>query len=85
MASTTESLDLMVPGRTFFAVTPHDSTDFTTNARSLYIGVTGDVTAVALDGTSATFVAVPAGSILPIRCKRVNATGTDADSIVGLT
>lgn len=73
------------PAFSFFAVTPHDSTDFTTWTRALYVGGAGNVAAVTFDGTAVTFVAVPAGSILPLQCRRVNSTNTTATSIVGLT
>ena len=46
-------------------------------AQSLYVGATGDVTVVvAHDGTTVTFKAVPAGTILPVTVKKVTA-GTD--------
>ena len=66
------------------AVTPHDSTDLTNDARSLYVGVTGDVTLLTSGGEVILFTAVPAGAILPIRTRRVNATATTATSIVAL-
>ncbi len=66
------------------AVTPHDSTNLTTFCRALYVGGSGTVVAVMLDLTVLTFVGVPAGTVLPIRCRRVNATSTTATSIVAL-
>lgn len=75
------------PATNFLAVTPHNSTNFA-QARALYVGVAGDVAAVANDITGAetavVFKNVPAGTILPIRTKRVNATGTTATDIVAL-
>ena len=66
-------------------VTPHDSTNLQNYSRSLYVGVTGNVTVVmASGGAVITFVAVLAGAILPVRCSRVNATDTTATSIVAL-
>ena len=77
--------DAAGPGEQFFAITPHDSTNFAYTVRGIYVGVTGDVTAVNEAGTAVLFKAVPAGSILPIYANRVNDTGTDADlSLVGL-
>lgn len=67
-----------------FAVTPHDSTNFTYNCRALYIGGEGDVVVVTEDGTAVTYVGVPAGSILPVVAKRVNSTNTTATDIVGM-
>lgn len=67
----------------YAAVTPHDSTDFARPARYLYVGVTGNVAAVRLDGTAVTFANLPVGWH-PICCRRVNSTGTTASSIVAL-
>jgi len=66
------------------AVTPHDSTNFAREMEGLYVGVTGDVVVVLPSGTAITFVGVPAGTILPVRCIRVNSTSTTATSIVAL-
>lgn len=64
-------------------VTPSDST--IVNCRGLYVGVTGNVAVVTARGGSAvTFVAVPAGSILPVQCSKVMSTNTTATSIVAL-
>ena len=70
--------------RFFSAVTPHDSTGFTEAARGLYVGGAGNVVAVDRNGNAVTFVAVPAGAILPVVCIRVNATNTTATNIVAL-
>jgi hypothetical protein len=50
----------------------------------LYIGVTGNVSVQTIGGDSASFVGVPAGTILPVQVLRVNSTGTTATSIVAL-
>lgn len=75
--------DLDAPAYGGFAVTTSDSVNFGFPARALYIGVSGDVVAVLLDGSALTFKSVPIG-ILPVRCSRVNATGTTATNIIGL-
>lgn len=67
--------------RDAFAVTPDDSTQI--RASSLYVGVAGNVAVVTEDGSTVTFVGVPAGAILPIRCTKVRSTSTTASSIVG--
>lgn len=67
-----------------FAVTPSDTVNFSRIARSLYVGVTGNIVVVAADNSVLTFVGVPAGSILPVQSKRVNSTLTTASSIVAL-
>jgi hypothetical protein len=76
--------ELSAPASGVFAVTPDDADFFSTPARSLYVGGAGDVSVVAEDGTEAVFSAVPVGTVLPVRCKRVNATGTTATLIIGL-
>jgi hypothetical protein len=63
-------------------VTPSDSTDLSYPCRALYVGATGDVTAV-VNGAAVLFKAVPVG-ILPVRVSRVNSTGTTATNIVAL-
>lgn len=70
------------PAHGALAVTPHDSNGFPT-CRSLYIGVTGDLSVLMADGSTGTFGQVPVG-IFPIQVQRVNDTGTDADEIVAL-
>lgn len=78
------------PARGAFVVTKSNTTVFDNigpnppPARSLYIGVTGDVAVTMLDDSTVTFSAVPAGMILPIVVKQVLSTGTTASGIVGL-
>lgn len=49
---------------------------------AIYVGATGDVTAVSEDGTAILFKGVPVGTFLPIRARRVNATATTATNLV---
>lgn len=78
------------PAANFEAVTPSDTDDFNATTpragltRALYVGGAGNVVAVREDGTAVTFTGVPAGTVLPIRCRRVNSTNTTATSIVRL-
>lgn len=65
------------------AVTPHATNGFAV-CRALYIGVGGDVVPVMENGGTATFKNAQSGSIIPVRCIRVNATGTTATDIVAL-
>lgn len=67
-----------------FAVTPHDSTNFTLAARALYVGSDGNIALVTLGGTVLTFTNCKAGTVLPIACTRVNSTGTTVTGILGL-
>lgn len=55
-------------------------TDFGRNARALWVGAAGNVQVRMLDGTTPTFVAVPAGTLLPLQCDRVVSAGTTVAS-----
>jgi hypothetical protein len=71
--------------RDAFAVTPNDSTDLLEIPKALYVGATGSLVVTLVDDSaSVTFVAVPAGALLPIRPRRVHASGTTAASILAL-
>lgn len=84
------------PAGSCFAVTPSDTVPLAQECRALYIGVTGNVAIKPLGpkvigvstgpGTAiaVTFLACPAGSILPVRCTHVMATNTTATDIVAL-
>ncbi|MGT2429234.1 spike base protein, RCAP_Rcc01079 family [Cupriavidus basilensis] len=72
------------PSETYFAITPHDTNDFAEIANSIRVGTGGDVVAVRIDGTPVLFKNCAAGEPLPIRARRVNATGTTATDLVGL-
>ncbi len=79
--STTFLTDL--PGLDAEVIVPSDTVN-QGPFRSLYIGVAGDVTLVTLGGNTVLFKAVPVG-ILTVACSRVNAAGTGATNMVGLT
>jgi hypothetical protein len=53
------------------------------NYVGFYVGVTGDVTAQSIPGTSVLFKAVPAGGVIPGVFVRIMATGTTATNICG--
>lgn len=66
------------------AVTPSDSATIK-ETRGLYVGVAGDVTVrMVLSQITVTFVAVQAGTLLPVRVDQVLSAGTSALSIVAL-
>jgi hypothetical protein len=67
-----------------FPVTPDDATALPETTRALYVGSGGAVSAELQSGAVATFAAVAAGSVLPVRIVRVLATGTTASGLVGL-
>ena len=51
---------------------------------ALWIGATGNVALTTLGGNDVTFTAVPGGTVLPVGCTHVLATGTTATGIVAL-
>lgn len=61
-----------------------DTANLAFNSRSVYVGGAGNLSVCMANGANATFVAVQAGSILPIRVARINTTGTTATNILSL-
>lgn len=72
------------PARKFNGVSAHDTTDFAVIPKAIFVGNGGDVVVVSVEGEAETFENVPDGSILPVICKRVNATGTTASGLIAL-
>lgn len=79
---------LDAPASGAVAVSPSDSTDLTTNSRALYVGGAGNLVVVMASESNAativTFPSVPAGTVLPIRVRRVMSTNTTASNIVAM-
>jgi hypothetical protein len=66
-------------------IAPSDTVDLEKFTRGIWVGGVGNVVVnMASDDQVITFVAVPAGTLLPIRVSRVLLTGTDATSLIGL-
>lgn len=63
------------------AISKSDST--IVNIDALYVGTAGNVAVKTHKGTTVTFTAVPAGTVLPVKCERVMAA-TTAQDMVGL-
>lgn len=76
------SLD--APASRAAAITPNDSADLTDSARAIYIGGDGDVRLTTVNGDTVTFVGVKAGTVLPVRTRRVLSTSTTATGLVAL-
>ena len=76
------SLD--APASSAFAIAASDTVDLTEVTRAIYVGGAGNLSVVMLSGQVTLFTSVVAGAILPLRVRRVNATGSTATNLVGL-
>jgi hypothetical protein len=74
----------IVPARSWKVVTPHDSTNMAAGCQGIYVGGAGNVALVGDDNVAVTFTAVPVGTFIPCRAKRVNAALTTATLMVAL-
>lgn len=66
------------------AITPNDSTDLSTVTRGIYVGGAGNIAADMMDGTAVTVSGALAGTVLPLRVKRVKSTNTTATNLLAL-
>ena len=67
------------------AIVPNDALDLSIITKGIWVGTGGDLAVVLLeDSVSVILKSVASGSLLPIRAKRVLATGTTAQNLVGL-
>jgi len=71
------------PAYDMASVTTSDSAEIDPT-RGLYIGGAGNIKVDTAAGTTVTLNSAAAGSVLPIRVKKVYATGTTATNIVAL-
>ena len=68
------------------AVTPNDTTPLVFVCKALYVGSGGNLAIMASEDTAAvTLTNVQSGSIIPVRARRVMATGTTATGIIALS
>lgn len=65
------------------SVTPSDTVSLTKVSRALYVGGTGNLSLLMMDGTSLTLNSVPVG-LYALRVERVNSTGTTATNVRAL-
>lgn len=75
---------LTAPARNGAPITPDDHADFAQVTRAIYVGQTGSVVVRLPEGGVVTFANAQAGSLLPVRIRGVNATGTSAAGLVAL-
>lgn len=73
------------PASSSFSPSANSTNTFSQPTRALYVGTTGNVHVRMLKNqANALFVAVPAGTILPIRVDTIWDTTTTANSFVGM-
>ena len=74
------------PCRHWTAITPSDTTDLAVIPKALYVGSGGDIAMIGVGApataTGVTWSGVPSASLLPVRPRRILATGTTASQIV---
>lgn len=71
--------------RMAFAITPHDTNELAYVVSEIYVGGTGDLKVLFMNDTTAvTFKAVPVGTVIKGKIKRVDSTGTTATLLVGV-
>ena len=75
---------LTAPASDGFAITPNDGADLGRVPRAIFVGGAGAIALVTKAGTTLTFSGLTAGTVLPVRAKRVLATGTTATGLIGL-
>lgn len=73
------------PAMSGFAITPHDTNELEEMTRAVYVGAGGSIALQMHSGANVTLVGVASGTFLPVRVRKVLATGTTAGSIVGLS
>lgn len=66
------------------SVTPNDNVNLSRLTRAIYVGGAGDLNVDLEDGVTLLFVGIPAGSLLPLRARRIRSTSTTATNVVAL-
>jgi hypothetical protein len=75
---------ISAPAQSGFAITPNDAADLAAETRGLWVGASGDLSLVLASGDEVTMPGVVGGTLLPLRVRRVKASGTSATQLVGL-
>ncbi|MBB4407086.1 hypothetical protein [Agrobacterium radiobacter] len=83
------SFEEIAPAGYAWPVTASDGTDLVKHTRAIYIGGDGNVACEVYDPATqkvapVTFIGLVAGTVLPVRTKRILSTGTTATNIVAL-
>lgn len=66
------------------AITAHDTDQLDFATRAIYVGGAGNIRVDMVSDDTVTFNGVVAGTILPIRVRKVYSTGTTATNLIGL-
>jgi hypothetical protein len=81
----TSPMLLTSPASSHAAIVPDNSNDLNPWCRAIYVGVGGDIQLTLADGgNTVVYKAVPQGSVLSVRARRVWATNTTASSLIAL-
>lgn len=63
-------------------ITPDDVTDISTTGTWVYVGTGGNVRVTTAGGDVVTYTNAQDGSVLPVRVRRIWATGTTATGLI---
>lgn len=73
------------PASHAFNITPSDAANLANNTRYVFVGGAGNLKVDTVGGETLMITGLTAGSVLPLRVKKVYATGgTTATNLVGL-
>jgi hypothetical protein len=73
-----------MPSNQLFPITPDDVNELVFIPRSIYIGISGDLAVTDEFNNDVIFTNCFQGTWLPIRVKKVLATGTSALNLIGM-
>ena len=65
-------------------ISPDDAVDLPHVTRAIYVGTGGQIAAELASGVAVNLVGVAGGTLLPLRVRKILASGTTAANIVGL-
>ena len=75
---------LTSPSTAAETIMPDNESDLAYATRALYVGEAGDVVVQLMSGETVTLANMQAGTVYPMRVRRVLASGTTASFLVGL-
>lgn len=67
-----------------FSITPNDTTNLVKETRAIYVGGAGNLKVETVAGSILVFTSVSAGTVYPLRIRKVFSTGTTASNLLGL-